>query len=197
MEWTEEDRKALLAFKDEVDCDDVKIKEQIKKVLLDNRFIVHVLNNKELEESDAEPEDYFGMDRNIRPAYIIPETQSSVKNFLCYEVGYRNLDRYNRLVKDLQITFYILCHEKDIIDEETGVARHDLLAALIQDQFNFTNYFGPEIMLVSDLPSVTDNSYNTRTLIFEQQTDNNVVKSRVINGKRTPMMANKEVHTLV
>lgn len=197
MEWTDDDRKALLAFKENVDCDDIKVKEQIKKVLLNNRFIIHVLNNKELENNEAEPDEYFG--ENIRPFYMIPETQSSTKNFLCYEISYENNISpygsraiYNSAIKVLNITFYILCHQEDIIEKETGIARHDLLAALVQNQFNFTNYFGPKIQLVGDKPSTTDNNYATRTLVFQQIVDSNLVKTK--NG--ASKLSNKDVVTL-
>lgn len=190
MQWTDEDREALLAFGEKIDCDDLKVKEQIKKVLLNNRFIIHVLNNKELEESDAEPDEYYNV--NILPYYMIPDVQSSTKNFLCYEVGYKDLNRYNRSVKMLQIVFHILCHKEDIIDQETSLARHDLLAALVQDEFNFTNYFGAKIELVGDIPSTTDTKYATRTLTFEQITDNNLVKSKL----GIPKLSNKDIYTL-
>ena len=190
MLWTKEDKAVLQSFKDRIDSDDIKIKEQIKKVLIQNRYIMHVLHNKELEEVDAEPEDYFGV--CVLPYYLIQPTQSNVKNFLCYEVNYDELDRYNRVVKKLEIVFYIICHNKDIIDGDTGIARHDLLAALLQDEFNYTNYFGSKIRLVSDVASVVDTDYACRTLTFEQITDNNVVKTR----DNTPIIANKEIHTL-
>ena len=137
MLWTQEDKEILQSFKDRIDCDDIKIKEQIKTVLLKNRFIMHVLNNKDLEEADAEPDDYFGV--CVIPYYIIRPTQTNVKNFLCYEINYDELDRYNRVVKKLEIVFYILCHNDTLIDEDTGIARHDLMDALIQDEFNYTN----------------------------------------------------------
>lgn len=191
MKWDKEDKAALLGFKESVDVDEVKVKEQIKKVLLNNRFIVHVLNNGELESADAEPDDYFNV--NIRPYYMIPETQSNVKNYLCYEVGYDEVNRYNSLVKTLQITFYIMCHVDDILDKDTGIPRHDLLAALVQDQFNYTTYIGGgRIQLVYDKPSTTDNKYATRTLIFEQITDNNIVKTK--NG--SPRIINKDMQSL-
>lgn len=184
--WTREDTKALLAFKDNVDSDNIKIKEQIKKNLLNNRFIIHVLHNTELEESDAEIDDYYGV--NILPYYMIHDTQTDVKNYICFEVGYKDLNRYNKSVKMLQIFFYILCQEKNGIDEETGIARHDLLAALIQDQFNYTNYFGRKIELISDEPSIVDTHYFCRTLVFEQITDNNLVKTH-----NTPKLINKDI----
>ena len=189
MQWDNvADKEALLSFKTAIDSDDIKIKEQIKKVLLNNRFIIHVLNNEELEKAEAEPDDYYGI--NIKPYYLIPETQNDVQNFICYEVSYEEIGRYNSTAKMLQVIFHILCRHENIIDEDTGVARHDLLAALIQDQFNYTTYLsGGKLMLVSDKPSTTDSYYATRTLIFQQITDNNLVKTR--NG--VPKLINKEV----
>lgn len=191
MKWTDDDRAKLLGFKDIIDFDDIKIKEQIKRVLLQNRYIIHVLHNKELEEADAEPEDYFY--ESILPYYMVKPTQSEVKNFLCFEVNYDELERYNASFKKLEIVFHILCHHHDLNDKETGISRHDLLAALIQDQFNHTNIFGGKIKLISDVASTVDMDYATRTLIFQQTTDNNLVKTNVNN---VPRLANKDLVTL-
>ena len=180
----EECLKSLLQFKDILDSDDIKVKEKIKKILLDNQLIIYALNNKDLEEEEAEPEDYYGV--NILPYYMINPVQHNVQNYLCYEVRYDMAQSYqyskshnslNPTVKTLSIIFTILCHHRDLIDEETGIARHDLLAALVQDQFNWSSEFGSKIMLVSDVPSVVDNNYACRTLSFEQTTDNNIVKT--------------------
>jgi len=191
MQWTDADREALISFKQSIDSDDIKIKEQIKKVLLNNRFIIHVLDNKELESADSEPDEYFGI--NILPFYMMPDIQHSVNNYLCYEVNYTELDRYNHSTKLLQIVFHVLCRQEHIIDEETGISKHDLIAALIQNDFNYSNYFGSKIRLVSDVATTTDTNYAVRTLTFEQRTDNNLVKS---NEDFTPRLANKDVSTL-
>ena len=72
---------------------------------------------------------------------------------------------------------------KDIYDKYSGIARHDLIAALITDEFNWTNMFGTQIHLISDKPMVVDMNYAGRTLIFEQTTTNSIVKNgRVINS---------------
>lgn len=199
MLWTNDDRQALIDLKNAVDSDDIKVKEQIKQVLLNNRFIIHVLNNKELEDSDANPDDYFGV--NILPYYLIAPTQTDTQNFICYEVSYAEVERNNSAMKKLQIVFYILCHQLDIIDEDTGLARHDLLAALIQDQFNFTTYIGGgKIKLISDKPSTTDTNYAVRTMTFEQITDNNLVKSNSLNIhnklKNISRFTNKDIQSL-
>lgn len=72
----------------------------------------------------------------------------------------------------------MLCEEKNNIEKATGIARHDLIAALLIDIFNWSNIFGPQIHVVSDIPSVVDNDYSCRTLVFEMSTDNSLAKTR-------------------
>ena len=177
-------KNILLSFKETVDSDDIKVKEKIKEMLIDNELIVFALNNKDLMSKKAEPDDYLGV--NILPYFLIDSVEHSVDNYICYEVSYDMAQSYqyskshkslNSTIKTLNIIFYILCDEKDIIDRNTGIARHDLLAALIQDQFNWSNEFGSKLMLVSDVPSTVDKHYACRTLVFQQTTDNNVVKT--------------------
>lgn len=188
-QWTKEDSKRLASYKYIVDNDNIRIKQKIKEKLLANDDIIHVLDNKELQEAEAENDEYFGI--NIRDSYIIPETQVDSQNYICFTVGYRDINRYNDLVKELHITFYILCEQKNLKDRDTGIARHDLLGALIQNEFNYTNYFGRIIQLVQDEESITDNGYVTRVLTFTQTTDNNVTKTKY--GQPTRIV-NKEVH---
>ena len=82
-----------------------------------------------------------------------------------------------------EIIFYIVCDNKDILDPSTGIARHDMLAALITDEFNWCNDFGLQIKLISDRPSAIDSQYVGRTLVFEQITPNSIVQAgRVYNN---------------
>lgn len=196
-QWTKEDSKRLASLKYVTDCDDVRIKEVIKQKLIANDDIIHVLDNKDLQESGAENDEYFGV--NIRPYYMVPDAQTDSQNYICFTVGYENVERnftnssrmYNDLQRHLHITFVILCEQKNIKDRDTGIARHDLLAALIQNEFNFTNYFGRKIVLTSDNESLVDNKWPCRTLVFSQVTDNNVTKTTYGSPTR---IANKEVH---
>lgn len=193
MEWTKESRneraKLLREFREKIDYDDIKIKEKIKEKLLEEELIIHVLNNKELENADAQPDDYYGV--NILPYYIIEPTQTDVQNFICFEVDYNELNYYNSSMKELLIKFIVLCEQKNIIDEDTSLPRHDLLASLILEKFNQTNYFGAKVRCISDVSSVVDQTYACRTLIFEQKTDNNLTKTK----NKIPMLVNKEIHT--
>lgn len=196
-EWTKEDSLRLASLKYVTDNDNIRIKEIIKQKLLANDDIIHVLDNKKLQESDAENDEYFGV--NILDYYLIPDAQTTSQNFICYTVGYENVERnftnssrmYNDLQRHLHIVFVILCEKKNIKDRDTGIARHDLLAALVQNEFNFTNFFGRRCQLVSDNESTVDNNYLCRTLVFTQTTDNNVTKTQYGNPSR---IVNKEIH---
>jgi len=197
-EWTSEDSKRLANLKYETDNDNIRIKEIIKRKLLDNDDIIHVLDNKKLQEAEAENDEYFGV--NILPYYFIPDTQTDSQNYICFTVGYENVERnftnssrmYNDLQRHLHITFVILCEQKNIKDRDTGIARHDLLAALIQNEFNFTNYFGRRIQIVADNESVVDDHWPCRTLVFTQATDNNVTKTQYGEQSR---IVTKEIRT--
>ena len=200
MNWTNKDTKALQTWINRRDSDDIRLKEIIKNELVKNKNIIHVLHNEELEVEEASPGDYYNV--NILPYYNIEPTQTNVQNFICFETQWAEEPNYARnqyhyssrkklhQFKLQQIIFHILCHVSDITDQDTGIARHDLLAALIIRQFNWTNILGSKIHVVSSQPSNVDNKYISRTLIFEQFTDNELVKS---NEEGVPRLANKDI----
>ena len=173
--WTDEDRAYLQAMRGKLDSDDIHIKEQIKKKLMENKYIIHLLQNKELEEKNASADEYFGI--NLLPYYIMEPTQTHTNNFICFETDFDELMRYNKSMKMQEVVFNILCHEKTIVDTETGLARHDPLAALIIREFNETNVFGHKIRLISNKSGVVDNHYPCRTLVFEQKTENSLTQT--------------------
>ncbi len=158
-----------------MDDDNIRFKEIIKKALIDDPLILYLLNNKELEDIGADPSDYLGV--NILPAFLIHPTQTNVQNFICYEVNFEETPRYNDTLMYVQVVFYILCEEKNNIEKMTGIARHDLIGARIKRIFNWTNKFGTQCHITSDIPSVTDNDYATRTLTFQLTMGKDIVKS--------------------
>ena len=86
---SEQEIQELRSLKILPDSDDIRIKEKIKKKLLENNKLIYVLNNKELLEADAEPDDYYGV--NILPYYLIHPTQHSSNNFICFTTDYKDL----------------------------------------------------------------------------------------------------------
>lgn len=170
-------------YKNNYGNDNIYYKEIIKKKLSENTSILDALNNKELDPE--EPDDYFG--ENILPFYLLANTQTKVQNYICYETSFTEVSKFNGIIKLGQIIFYILCPEKDIYDRQSGIARHDLIAALITDTFNWSHDFGMQIHLVSDKPYAVDNNFILRTLTFEQETPNSIVDAQtkgVITKKR-------------
>lgn len=169
------DLEKVIIYKKRSGNDNIFYKEIIKQKLMDNAQIIRAIANEKLDPEC--PEDYLG--ENILPYYLLTNTQTVAQNYICYETSFTNVLDGNRILKQGQIIFYILCAEKNIYDKETGIARHDLLAALIEDEFNWCTDFGTQLKLVSDRPYATDGAFVLRTLTFEQTTTNGIVDPRL------------------
>ena len=173
----------LRAYADTPDDDNIRYKEKIHDALLNNAELLYALNNEELEselfngkelnidketgELLGEVDRYFGDNSNIRPYLFIPDTQTDVKHYVCYQVAFDELPRYQNVQKYTEITFNIFVNGKDRTDKLTGIPRHDLIASIIREKFNWSNIFGMQTHLISSKESVTDNNYLVRTLIFQ------------------------------
>lgn len=183
MKLTPQELAELRRYRNEPDEVDVRYKQIIKKKLLENNKIIYLLHNKELEEADAEPDEYLNV--NILGHYIIAPVQSNVQNFICFETSVENVSRSNSIIKIQQIIFYILCHNSDITVAELSSDRHDVIAAELINMFQGCNDFGNQLKLSSDKPSTTDNDYATRTLVFTQLTTNSITSDGHITNLRT------------
>ena len=174
----------LRAYASTPDDDNVRYKEKIHDALLKNAELLYALNNEELEselfdednnllideetgELLGEVDRYFGDNSNIRPYLFIPDTQTDVKHYVCYQVAFNELPRYSNIQKYTEITFNIFVNGKDRTDKLTGIPRHDLIASIIRERFNWSNIFGMQTHLISSKESITDNNYLVRTLIFQ------------------------------
>lgn len=187
----------LRAYADTPDDDNIRYKEKIHDALLNNAELLYALNNEELEpelfdgdklnidedtgELLGEVDRYFGDNSNIRPYLFIPDTQTDVKHYVCYQVAFDELPRYSNIQKYTEITFNIFVNGKDRTDKLTGIPRHDLIASIIRERFNWSNIFGMQTHLISSKESVTDNNYLVRTLIFQIVDTNGIVTTQ--NGK--------------
>ena len=174
----------LRAYADTPDDDNIRYKEKIHDALLSNAELLYALNNEELESELFDEDDnllidektgellgevdrYFGDNSNIRPYLFIPDTQTDVKHYVCYQVAFDELPRYQNVQKYTEITFNIFVNGKDRTDKLTGIPRHDLIASIIREKFNWSNIFGMQTHLISSKESTTDNNYLVRTLIFQ------------------------------
>lgn len=142
-----------------------------------------VLNiDKETGELLGDIDSYFGENAHIRPYLYIPETQTTVNHYICYQVMFDELPRYNNTQKYTEITFTVFVDGKDREDKSTGISRHDLIASIIREKINWSNIFGMQTHIVSSKESMTDNNYLVRTLVFQLVDTNGIVET---NGKNT------------
>ena len=184
----------LRAYASTPDDDNIRYKEKIHDALLNNVELLYALNNEELEselfdedgnllideetgELLGEVDRYFGDNSNIRPYLFIPDTQTDVKHYVCYHVAFDELPRYSNIQKYTEITFNIFVNGKDRTDKLTGIPRHDLIASIIREKFNWSSIFGMQTHLISSKESVTDNNYLVRTLIFQVLDLNGIVNT--------------------
>ena len=182
----------LRAYAETPDDDNIKYKDIIRKALLNCPELLYALNNKELEselfdedgnllidkdtgELLGEVDRYFGDNSNIRPSLFIPDTQTTVNSYVCYQVMFDELPRYQNIYKYNEIIFNIFVNGKDRTDKLTGIPRHDLIASIIRERFNWSSIFGMQSKLISSKESTTDNDYVVRTLIFQIEDTNGIV----------------------
>ena len=188
----------LKEYKLTPDDENIQYKKKIEKALLSNPCLLYALNEKDLESElfdddgninwewnedlgEYEPlgewDRYFGGNANIRPYLFIPETQTEVKHYICYQVGFDEMPRYNNIEKYTNITFTILVHGNDREDKLTGIPRHDLIASIIRERFNWSSIFGMQTKLISSKESTTDTNYLVRTLVFQILDLNGIVNT--------------------
>lgn len=175
-----------LAVNPDDDC--IRCKEIIKDTLLHCPELLYLFHEKTFEKelfnddgtlnTEGDWDIYYGKDGNIRPYIYIPETQEQIKHYLCYRVMFDDSPNYNKIEKYLQITFYIFVNGEDAIESNTGVCRHDLMASILRDKFNWSNIFGTQCRFISDTENITDNYFLTHTLTFELTKLNSIVKTR-------------------
>ena len=148
--------------------------------LTDNQDILWTLNNKSLSEPDANGNlngDSY-RDVNIFSYLKIPEVQGEVKNFICFEVDDISVPHDSLIRKN--ITFRTVSHEDDCTTD-WGIARQDLLAAIIKNEFDWTNVFGMHLEKIYDKGRIDGNGFYYREFIYETSVPNNLV-NRNKNG---------------
>ena len=188
----------LCAYKTTPDDDVILYKQKIKNALLSNPCLLYALDDKTLEselfdkngninwewnedtkqyEPLGEWDRYFGSDSLIRPFLFIPDTQTTVKCYICYQVEFNEMPRYNNIEKYTLIIFNIFVHGDDRVDKLTGIPRHDLIASIIREKFNWSSIFGMQAKLISSKESTTDNNYICRALTFQVLDLNGIVNT--------------------
>ena len=181
------------------DCydDNERYKYKIMKMLTANNDILWTLHNAELEAKFSHVKDENGnivlngdAYRNVSIFNFlkIPDTQSKVRNYICFEVDDIEQPRYNDSLLVKNIIFRTVSHDEDY-ETDWGIARQDLLAMIVQSEFDWTNVFGLHLEKVMDKGRIAENGYYYREFIYETSVPNNMVNKNknggvTYNGRR-------------
>lgn len=159
-----------------IDDDICSAKRVIKEKLYSDPDIIEVLHNPNLDPS--EPDSY--LDVNIFDYIRIPGSISEVNNYICFDIKQSGITDKNSHMKEQLYLFNVYSHENDI-KTPYGVSRHDLLAYLIRDIFNYSNLFGTQLVEISNTPGIMDSYWSSRALIFKAITPNSLQRGVTTN----------------
>jgi len=172
------------------DCydDNERYKYKIMKMLTENQDVLWALHNAELEEKFAFKDDEGNTKlngdayRNVSVFNFlkIPDIQSRVRNYICFEVNDIEQPRYNDALIIKNIIFRTVSHDDDY-KTDWGMSRQDLLALIIQSEFDWTNAFGMHIEKISDKGRIAENGYYYRKFVYKTTVANNLV-NKIKNG---------------
>lgn len=165
---------SLAALKYLPDDDNIRCKQRIKERLIQNRHLLHALHSSLLTSDNAD--DYIGT--HIRFSTNIPELQDQPEHYILVTTHVDSISKQNEFRKYLHLQFLILADERDLTDTETGIERHDLLAAILKNEFGWSNLFGTVCRIASDTESAADRRYAARKLVYEMEMPRDLVKSR-------------------
>lgn len=153
-----------------------------KKIILDDlckdNDILEVLDNKDLLDNNSPPEDYI--ENSIYPYMHIPNTQSRVKNFICFDINVLKTVKDSKVLLDQTLLIRTIAHE-NTIKTKYGIARQDLLAFLIKQRFAWSNVIGNHLKLVYDSGKVSESGYYYREMQFENLVLNNLIRGGITN----------------
>lgn len=185
----------LRAYSVNPDDDTIRIKNQIKDLLMKCPELLYSLNEKDLQselftddgkinwdEETHEPlgewDRYFGDNSNIRPFLFLPDSETESKHYVCYQVGSEENVRYNDKEKVVVIVFTIFVYEHDRIDKLTNIPRHDLIASIIREKMAWTGLDVSTPVPIYDVESTTDSHYLTRTIKYNVTLPNSIVQTK-------------------
>lgn len=166
--------------------DDIeRYKYLIMKILTEDQDILNTLHNKDLEKNHTNDNGIINGDAyrdvNIYSFLKIPDSQSTVKNFICFEVDDVEIPRYSEVLIKKNIIFRTISHDDDY-QTDWGINRQDLLAMIIKSKFDWSNVFGMHLEKVYDKGRIAENGYYYREFIFETTTLNNMVNKAKNSG---------------
>lgn len=151
-------------------------KQLILDRLLGDSDLLEMLNNPKLSINNSD--EYYNV--NIFSHLINPNLEIKVSNYIAFEVDDNSIAT-NDLFVNKTITFLVVCDEKTI-NTKWGMDRHDVIAAIIKDLFNWSNILGVHIVKSSDVADVSKIGYIYREIKFMTVSLNGLTKGVAQNA---------------
>ena len=140
-----------------------RYKQQIMSLFINNEDIVRLIDNKEIENT----EDLIN--ENIYYYLRVPDPPEEEKTYICIEVDIPDAQStYNKLMRELVITIYIITHER-LMPTPEGT-RTDLLSAEIDKTLSTQTVIGKSQMeLLSNTANGIGVKHRCRIMTFTVQ----------------------------
>lgn len=109
----------------------------------------------------------------------LPELQSEVKNYICYDIS------SNSFNEDITYTITLRCVcYKDNIKTDWGISRHDLLSLAVKKILDWSNELGLTLNKKNDLYGYTDNGFYYRELVYNITSKTNNIHNKLYYGNK-------------
>ena len=154
--------------------DDIaRFKYKVMQELTSNPDVLRTLHNNYLEEKISDwdhPNGDMYRDVNIFDFMKLPSLKGEIFNYICFEVSTTNSYSEDFVVTNLY--FRTVSHVRDM-KTDWGMQRHDLLALIIKDQFDWSKVFGMTLVKMSDVGKIGEDDFYYREIVYQSVLPNN------------------------
>lgn len=154
--------------------DDIaRLKHKIMQELTSNVDLLRTLHNNALESKILNwdnPNGDIYRDVNIFDFLKLPSLKDEIFNYICFEVIMTNSYNNDFIITD--IVFRTVSHDSDM-KTDWGIQRHDLLALIIKNEFDWTNKLGMTLVKTLDDGKIGEDDFYYREIVYEAMIPNN------------------------
>jgi hypothetical protein len=149
-----------------------RYKHKVMTELTSNIDILSTLHNNDLESklNWEHPNGDMYRNVNIFDYMKLPSLKDEIENYICFEVS--TLASYSNDFTNVNVVFRTVSHVNDM-RTDWGIQRHDLLALIIKNQFDWTKVFGKTLHKVSDVGKIGEDDFYYREIVYQCDLPNN------------------------
>jgi hypothetical protein len=169
--------RSIYNKKDSPYDDVIRYKYKIMDLLTSNEDILRTLNNADFDDGTNELNGDNYRDTCIFSYMKLPDLKDKVKNYICFDVFIAG----QGVIATDTIKFMVVSHVDDV-KTDYGINRQDLLAAIIKQEFNWSNEMGKTLNLTNDTYGYASEGYYYREITYQVTNPNDIYNK--INPRR-------------